>query len=57
MRTRIVNELEEFYSSTPGIGKNPYTVNVITFSGHGYDHEGEAIAVVAELEQKDSAEK
>jgi hypothetical protein len=34
---------------TPGAGKNPYTVNVFTFSGHGVDFEGDAIAVIPEL--------
>jgi hypothetical protein len=32
-----------------GIGKNPYTVNLITFSGHGVDYEGDAIAVIPEI--------
>ncbi len=52
MRRKIIDNLEEFYSSTPGRGKNPYTVNVITFSGHGYDHEGESIAVIAEKDKE-----
>jgi hypothetical protein len=57
MRSKIIDELEDFFQSTPGRGKNPYTVNVITFSGHGYDHEGESIAVITEREDKASTEK
>ena len=34
---------------TVGVGLNPYTVNVITFSGHGIDVNGNAIAVIPEL--------
>ena len=33
------------------MGKNPYTVNVITFSGHGITHEGDAIAVIPQFGQ------
>ena len=31
-----------------GIGKNPYTVNVITYSGHGFTFNGDTIAVIPE---------
>ncbi len=31
-----------------GKGVNPYSVNVITFSGHGITFSGEAIAVIPE---------
>ena len=31
-----------------GEGSNPYTVNVISFSGHGINVEGDAIAVIPE---------
>ncbi len=47
-RKKIVNLLDEYYHNTLGFGKNPYTVNLITFSGHGYDFNGDAIAVIAE---------
>jgi hypothetical protein len=33
-----------------GIGKNPFVVNVITYSGHGITFDGDAIAVIAEYE-------
>ena len=32
-----------------GEGYNPYTVNVISFSGHGVTVEGDAIAVIPEI--------
>jgi hypothetical protein len=35
--------------SCSGIGENPYSVNVITFSGHGITFDGDAIAVIPEL--------
>ncbi len=31
-----------------GIGKNPYTVNVITYSGHGFTFNGDTIGVIPE---------
>ncbi len=34
--------------SCSGIGENPYSVNVITFSGHGITFDGDAIAVIPE---------
>jgi hypothetical protein len=41
-------------SRCSGMGDNPYCVNVITFSGHGLTFDGDAIAVIPELESKDS---
>ncbi len=32
-RDKIMEKIEDFYKSTLGIGKNPFTVNVISFSG------------------------
>ncbi len=40
-----------------GFGKNPYTVNVITFSGHGLTYDGDTIAVIPELPDRASTEK
>ena len=37
------------FSRCSGQGKNPYNVNVITFSGHGISFEGDAIAIVPEF--------
>ena len=38
----------------PGIGENPYTVNVVTFSGHGITFKGDAIAAIPEYKDKDN---
>ena len=40
-----------------GIGKNPYVVNVITFSGHSIRCEGETIFVVPEIKDVTSVDK
>jgi len=37
-------------SACTGIGKNPYVVNVITFSGHSFRFDGDTIFVVPETE-------
>jgi hypothetical protein len=34
-----------------GRGKNPYIVNVITFSGHGITFDGDALAAIPEYEE------
>jgi hypothetical protein len=39
-----------------GWGSNPYTVNVITFSGHGITFDGDAIAVIPEYKAKPAIE-
>ncbi len=36
------------YIRCDGIGYNPYTVNIITFSGHGVTFNGDAIAAIPE---------
>lgn len=45
-------------SSCTGIGDNPYAVNVITFSGHGFTphQNGDAIAVIPEYENNNNKE-
>jgi len=35
-------------SKCDGKGRNPFVVNVITFSGHGITFDGDAIAVIPE---------
>jgi hypothetical protein len=32
-----------------GVGINPYSVNVVTFSGHGLTFDGDAIAVIPDI--------
>ena len=35
-----------------GKGKNPFIVNIITFSGHGITFDGDAIAAIPEYEEE-----
>jgi hypothetical protein len=44
-----MKKIDVLFDRTLGVGLNPYTVNVITFSGHGIDISGDAIAVIPEL--------
>ncbi len=37
------------YSECNEWGSNPFTVNIITFSGHGITFDGDAIAVIPEF--------
>ena len=48
-RKRILQSVDQMLSACTGIGKNPYVVNVITFSGHSIRCEGETIFVVPEI--------
>ena len=48
MRKKILDQIDSM--KTRGIGENPYTVNVITYSGHGITLEGDAIGVIPEIE-------
>ena len=48
MRKKILEQIDGM--KTSGIGKNPFTVNVITYSGHGITLEGDAIGVIPEIE-------
>jgi hypothetical protein len=43
-------------SSCDGIGNNPFTVNVITYSGHGITFDGDAIAVIPEYEDSSKSD-
>lgn len=36
-------------SNCDKIGKNPFTVNIITYSGHGITFDGDAIAAIPEF--------
>ena len=42
-----------------GLGKNPYTVNVITYSGHGFTFNGDTIGVIPEynINEKEKSDK
>ena len=48
MRKKILEQIDAM--KTRGIGKNPFTVNVITYSGHGLTLDGDAIGVIPEIE-------
>jgi hypothetical protein len=46
-RDTILKQLGSMYDSN-GNGINPYTVNVITFSGHGISYNNDSVAVIPE---------
>ena len=56
LRSKLIEELERLVSKCDGIGKNPYVVNVITYSGHGITFDGDAIAVIPEYEDVQKGE-
>ncbi len=35
-----------------GFGANPFTVNVISYSGHGFTCEGQTIAVIPQINKE-----
>ena len=56
LRTSIVDLLEKMVSKCDGIGKNPFVVNVITFSGHGITFDGDAIAVIPQYDEEQKSD-
>jgi hypothetical protein len=54
LRYKILDLLKTMHSKCDGDGFNPFTVNVVTFSGHGITFDGDAIAAIPEYleEQK-----
>jgi hypothetical protein len=52
LRSKILKELEDVISRCDGIGKNPFVVNFITYSGHGITFDGEAIAAIPEFQDE-----
>ena len=50
MRAKILSEADELLAKCSGFGANPYSVNVITYSGHGITFDGDAIAVIPEIQ-------
>ena len=44
----IIEELENMASRCDENGKSLFTVNVITYSGHGFTFNGDAIAAIPE---------
>ena len=39
------------FNERHGNANNPYSVNVITFSGHGFTFDGDAIAAIPEYNE------
>jgi hypothetical protein len=39
------------FKSSNGIGDNPFTLNLISFTGHGLTFDGDAIGVIPQLEK------
>jgi hypothetical protein len=52
MHKTITDELKSIYDKSGLKGLSPWRVNFITFSGHGYTYEGDAIAVITEYDTK-----
>lgn len=50
LRSKIIEQLERLVSKCDGIGKNPFVVNIVTYSGHGITFDGDAIAVIPEYQ-------
>jgi hypothetical protein len=51
LRNQIIDELGVMLKTCDGRGKNPYIVNVITFSGHGISYNGDDLAAIPEYEE------
>jgi uncharacterized protein YihD (DUF1040 family) len=45
-REEFLKATDNMLNKCAGAGKNPYTVNLITFSGHGITYGGDAIAII-----------
>ena len=52
MRKKILKIAEKMEKNCIGEGNNPYSVNVVTFSGHGFTYDGDAIAVIPEIKEE-----
>ncbi len=49
LRDKIIKQTDELLAKCSGFGMNPYSFNVITYSGHGITFDGDAIAVLPEI--------
>ena len=47
-----MKQIDDCYNRINPYARLPYSVNVITFSGHGIQVDGEAIAVIPEVEKE-----
>ena len=52
MHKKITDLLKQIYDNSGQKGNNPWRINFITFSGHGYTFNGDAIAVIPEYDSK-----
>ena len=52
MHKRTLNMTDIMYDRIISIGENPYSVNLITYSGHGITFGGDAIAVIPDRKSK-----
>ena len=53
LRDKILQRIDDIKKSCVGVGKNPYTVNVITYSGYGFNCNGDTIALIPEYQSKE----
>lgn len=54
LRDKILKNFEQMQNSCTGLGKNPYIVNVVTYSGFGFSLNGDAIAVIPQYNSTDA---
>lgn len=52
LRNKIVEKFEDMYSKCTGLGANPYSVNVITYTGHGFIYGGDEFAAIPEFDDE-----
>ena len=55
-RDTILKQFDEMINRSIGEGLNPYTANVVSFSGHGLHMDGDAIAVIPQTIGEDEGE-
>lgn len=50
---RVIQKIEQVYKNCAGVGNNPYTVNIISFCGHGITYNNDNIAVLVDSQRVD----
>jgi hypothetical protein len=48
-----MNKFDEIFNNKSAQKNSPIKVNVISFSGHGFTYDGDAIAVIPQKEKKE----
>ena len=51
-----MNQTDKMFNHCSGLGSNPFSVNVITYSGHGITYNDDAIAVIPEFSSQDQGD-